>query len=272
MNTRHEEYESMPGGLPFVLHTGIRRNGFLSSKQNNWHENLELQLITGGEGTVLLDGEKLDVSENDIVVVNSNVLHYTGSDIGMTYSCIIIGTELCRRVGVDPGSIRFESRIKSEKLIQLFKRLIFLYENISEPYRELKLNIAVLEMLDELIDRYRIERSVRVQDAKILETVRCAVTYIRKFYYRRITLDEIAKAMMCDKYALCREFKKLTGQTIIENLNKYRCIKATELLNAGHSVAHTAEACGFYNVSFFTKIFKRYMGRLPSEQKKQARL
>lgn len=272
MNTRHEEYESMPGGLPFVLHTSLRRNGFLSSKQNNWHENLELQLVTGGEGTVLLDGEKFEVSENDIVVVNSNVLHYTGSDIGMTYSCIIIGTELCRRVGVDPGDICFEALINSERLVRLFKRIISLYENTSKPYRELKLNIVVLEMLEELIDRHRLERPARVRDTKLLDTVRETVTYIRRYYYRRITLDELAKEMMCDKYALCREFKKLTGQTIIENLNKYRCIKATELLNVGHSVAHTAEACGFHNVSFFTKVFKRYMGRSPSEQKKQSRL
>ena len=91
---------------------------------------------------------------------------------------------------------------------------------------------------------------------------------IRENYNKKITLDEISKAVLCDKYALCREFKRLTGQTIIENLNNYRCIKAMGFLNEGYTVAKTAELCGFDNLSFFTKTFKKHIGKLPSEYKK----
>ena len=86
---------------------------------------------------------------------------------------------------------------------------------------------------------------------------------------RKITLDDISKAVLFDKFALCREFKKTTGQTIVENLNNYRCIKAIEYLSAEYTVAQTAAFCGFDNLSFFTKTFKRFIGKLPSDYKKQ---
>ena len=103
---------------------------------------------------------------------------------------------------------------------------------------------------------------------KNFETVKSVITYIREIYNKKITLDEISKAVLCDKYALCREFKRLTGQTIIENLNNYRCINAMRFLNEGYTVAKAAELCGFDNLSFFTKTFKKYIGKLPSEYKK----
>ena len=85
----------------------------------------------------------------------------------------------------------------------------------------------------------------------------------------KISLEDISRSVLCDKYTLCRDFKKYTGQTVFENLNRYRCIKAAELLNDGKSVAEAALLCGFESFSFFTKTFKKYMGSLPSEYKKR---
>lgn len=84
---------------------------------------------------------------------------------------------------------------------------------------------------------------------------------------KKLSLDKISEAVFFDKYALCREFKKYTGQTIIENLNSYRIKNAKELLKDGYTVAEAAYASGFENISFFTKTFKRYAGYLPSHYK-----
>ena len=83
---RHETYANLINGLPFFLTAGIERgkNSFLN--EQNWHENMEIQLFTEGEGTVLLNGEKYAVKKGDIVVVNSNVLHYTFSETRLVYT------------------------------------------------------------------------------------------------------------------------------------------------------------------------------------------
>ena len=74
IGTRYEEYGHFNDSLPFVLHTDLERTAFNCSKEKNWHEDLEIQLCTGGKGTVLLNGEKHDFSKDDVVVVNSNVV------------------------------------------------------------------------------------------------------------------------------------------------------------------------------------------------------
>lgn len=268
MGTRHEEYEQFTDGLPFVLHTDLKRSSINRSKDNNWHENLEIQLCTDGCGTVLLNGERISFNKNDIVAVNSNVLHYTGTDTELTYSCLIVSTDFCRQVGLDPNFIFFESLIQSTVLVKLFEDLVSIYSNTADLCRVARLNKIVLEILIELAEHHMSLKNARGCDTRKFETVKKAVTYIRDNYARRLTIDEISRAVLYDKYALCREFKRLTGQTIIENLNSYRCVKAIELLSEGYTVAQTANLCGFVNLSFFTQAFKKNIGKLPSEYKK----
>ena len=69
-------------------------------------------------------------------------------------------------------------------------------------------------------------------------------------------------------FALCKEFKKYTGTTIVEYINQYRITKAIDYLGDGLNVSETASLCGFENLSFFTKIFKRYTANNPSYYKK----
>lgn len=266
--TRHEEYKHLNDGLPFVFHTEIKRTYFNRSKENNWHDNLEIQICTEGSGAVLLDGEKFEFNKNDIVVVNSNVIHYTGTDTSLTYSCLIVSNEFYKSMGMDLQNITFSSIVKNTALSDMLLELKEIYLNQVVPFRIAKLNQIVLQLLITLAEHHIVKKAPRSSKIKNFETAKSAVSYIRKNYNKKITLDEIAKAVFCDKYALCREFKRLTGQTIFENLNNYRCIKAIDFLSNGYTVAATASLCGFDNLSFFTKTFKKYIGRLPSEYKK----
>lgn len=265
VTTRHEEYKY--NNLPFILNADLERTYYKRSAESNWHENLEIQFCTKGSGTVLLDGEKYDFQKDDIIVVNSNIIHYTGTDTKLTYSCIIVSNDFCQQMGIDPRKLTFSPRVKNQNIVDQFCALKKIYMNPDIPFRTAKLNEIVLKILIELADNH-ITKTKSNSNIKNFETVKSVITYIRKNYNKKITLDEISKVVLCDKYALCREFKRLTGQTIIENLNNYRCINAMGFLNEGYTVAKTAELCGFDNLSFFTKTFKKYIGKLPSEYKK----
>ena len=268
LGTRHEEYGFLTESAPFIFNTDLKRNRFNQSRENNWHDNLEIQICTEGNGTVLLDGKTFPFNKNDIVVVNSNVIHYTGSDTDLTYCCLIMSNDFCRQVDIDPSVLNFEPVIKNSALADMLTQLRSIYLNPNTTCRKAKLNKTVLKILIELAEHHTIEKTVKTASSKKYETVKAAISYIRDHYSQKITLAEIAKAVLCDKYALCREFKKLTGQTIIEYLNNYRSIKAIDCLSEGYTVTRTASYCGFDNLSFFTKTFKRYIGKTPSEYKK----
>lgn len=99
--------------------------------------------------------------------------------------------------------------------------------------------------------------------------VKAAIRFIREHYAERLTLERIAANSLTDKYSLSRKFKELTGQTVVQFINGYRCERIKDLIRDGMPVSEAAVQCGFNNMSFFTKTFKKYTAKLPSEYKRK---
>lgn len=266
LGTRHEEYGSLTDGLPFVLNTDIKRTFSNYSKETNWHDEVELQLCLEGSGTVLLDGKRYPFGKDDIAAVGSNVIHYTGTDAELTYACIIISSDFCRKMGLNLTDSEYIPPVQDAYLANLFRELIEIYSDKHASCRTAKLNRLLLGILITLTERYSAPKRTASEDGD-LEKIKAAILYLRENYDGKVTLDEVSRAVLYDKYALCRKFKAMTGQTIMQYVNNYRCLKAVDCLNSGHTVAQTALLCGFENLSFFTKTFKRYIGKLPSSCK-----
>ncbi len=263
IGTRFEEYSSAVNGLPFVLHRDLERTLYSYSKEQNWHEDLEIQLCISGKGTVFLNGEKYKFEKDDIIVANSNEIHYTGTDTKLTYSCLIISPSFCKQMGIDLNSQLFLPYIKSTKLKELFFQLCEMYSS-DVLYKTAKLNEILLKILIELCENYSFVKESSVS-TRTVDKVKSAINYIRNNYNQHISLVDIAVGINTDKYALCRDFKRITGQTVVEYLNKYRCLRAAEYISSGYSVSQSAYSCGFENLSFFTRVFKHHMGILPSK-------
>lgn len=64
-----------------------------------------------------------------------------------------------------------------------------------------------------------------------------------------------------------RLFREYTGKTPIEYRNGLRLENAALLLESGdYNVSEAAEACGFSNLSFFTRLYKRKYGHTPKNE------
>lgn len=263
--TRLEEYTHFENGLPFRLNTSLRRTATSARKIANWHENLEIQLCTDGEGWVLLNGERHAFQKGDIVVANSGVLHYTSTDSFLEYSCLIIDTAFCRLMGIDYETLYFSPLIKSEKLQTLFRSLIFFFGD-GKNYQKVKLNSLVLQILCTLCEEHTVKQE-RENSASDYEKVKQVVRYVREHFGEKLSLDTLSKIALCDKYTLTRIFKKATGQTVTTYINRLRCELAANMLACGASVTEAALSCGFDNFSYFSKTFFAHMGLLPSKYK-----
>ena len=70
---------------------------------------------------------------------------------------------------------------------------------------------------------------------------------------------------MNPKY-FCRFFRQMTQKTPVEYLNYYRIECAREQLSTTScTVTEIAFNCGFNDVSYFIKIFRKYMGMTPGQ-------
>lgn len=268
MKTRYEEYHNSDTIFPCIPFLHIHRRFDRPNQATNWHDNPEIQLCVEGEGFVLIDGERIPFQKGDLVVVNSGQVHFTGTDTALTYHCLILDDQFCKIVNLPYQQFRFETAFRDEEVAQNILAVVALQQTLEDPFRVTKLQIEVAKLLILLCQRHCVATQPKAKSTPGAEGVRAAIRYLREHYGEQITLDELSRAVYMEKCGLCKVFKKLTGQTVIEYLNNYRCEKAKEFLLGGKTVAETAMLCGFHNMSYFTKTFKANTGKLPSAYKK----
>lgn len=98
--------------------------------------------------------------------------------------------------------------------------------------------------------------------------VRSVVSYIENHYAERLTLKQIAGAFYINTSYLGQIFKRETGESFTDYVNKYRIRKATELLSdPSYKIYEVAEKVGFTDYHYFLKIFKKITGVNPTEIK-----
>lgn len=81
-----------------------------------------------------------------------------------------------------------------------------------------------------------------------------------------LSLKTQAKLLNVNASYLSTLFKKETGITLTDYVNKKRVDNAVFLLNSTNmQIQNIAQYCGIPDVNYFTKIFKKYIGKTPKE-------
>ncbi len=87
-----------------------------------------------------------------------------------------------------------------------------------------------------------------------------------------LSLNALADMLNMNASYLSSLFKKETGVTLTEYVNKKRIDHAILLLNSSNSqIQDIAISCGITDVNYFTKLFKRQVGKTPKDYRKMIR-
>jgi AraC-like DNA-binding protein len=93
--------------------------------------------------------------------------------------------------------------------------------------------------------------------------------FVEQNFAQTIDFQTVTALSNLSNAAFCRYFKRMTGMTFTDYLNQYRITQAKQLLLQDYSVTETCYACGFENLSYFNKSFKRWVGENPLGFKKR---
>lgn len=108
------------------------------------------------------------------------------------------------------------------------------------------------------------ERSMKNRESYPM--IHDALAYIQQNYDQRLTLDHLAERYgMSGKY-FSHMFHKYMGIAPIDYLIRYRMKRAEEMLCTTSATIHEiAEAVGYADPNYFSRIFKRHMSVSPAE-------
>ena len=222
--------------------------------------------IDDGEGVVICDFEEHIVSRGDIFVINSDVLHSLRTDTYMSYYYLIVDSNFCKYNGLNVSQITFEGRIRDSWAISMFGAILRTYTEKGDFYSA-KVRAKVLDFVVYLCEKYGAVISEREKrHDKNFDNIRIAIIYIRDNIREKISVDSLAQMSGMSKYHFIREFKRITHYTPVMYINIVRIEMARRLIvEKKLSVGEVSERCGFENLSYFTKTFKKYTGMTPSE-------
>lgn len=98
------------------------------------------------------------------------------------------------------------------------------------------------------------------------------ITYIDTDLTADLSLKALSDSLNINSSYLSTLFKKETGMTLTNYVNKKRIEHAVYLLSSTDmQIQNIAQYCGIPDVNYFTKIFKKVMNKTPSEFKEEMR-
>ncbi len=150
---------------------------------------------------------------------------------------------------------------------ELFNKMHLEYREKEKGYAELIRNY----LTQILIMAFRnVETTAKNSGAtKNKHIVDYVCSYIKENLSTHFSIQNLADMVYLNPDYLGRLFRKQTGMTINSMLQKTRIEHAcTLLLKTNLTITDIAYACGFTNMNFFYSTFKKHMGVLPSDYRK----
>ena len=115
----------------------------------------------------------------------------------------------------------------------------------------------------------QVKNQAIIKSQKYMERIQKVMNYVEEHYQEPVTLCQVAAHFNLSMEYLARDFKKHTGSTFREYLDKVRLNHAFELLyGTDYSMLEVAMMSGFADVRSFIKSFKKEHGMTPYQFKK----
>ena len=243
------------------------------------HKAVELLYIKEGSYTVSLDNTCYEISEGDLILFCSGAIHHivTGESMQNSYYVIKIPPafflDLARRDAGAEYAMRFalnrrenkcfwnKEELKGSEIKHVLDTLVS--EFTQEKYAsDVAIKLKVMELLLTIL-RYDAPSEQLVNDQT--SHVICSVmNYVQERFAEDIDEKELAKSYGMSYSHFSRSFKKVTGMTFKNYLNRTRISKAEQLLFLkGCSVSEAAIACGYNSISYFIKVYRLFTGKTP---------
>ena len=256
-----------------------------SAVNMHWHEEVEIIVIKKGMGIISVDLIEYEVQMGDFVFVMSGQLHsiqQLGNHL-MEYENILFKPSLLRSGGCDlcwesflmpmlsaavgaPSVIRQGDRGYHE-IAEEIDRIDQLCDARPAGYQ-----LAVKGHLYLLFHHLHAQCSASESrpPRKQLEKLKTILSYVETHYAELITIEDMASVCFYSKSYFMKFFKESMGTGFISYLNDFRLeIAARMLLVADTNILDIATACGFENLSYFQRSFKKKYGVTPGRFRKQ---
>ena len=187
--------------------------------------------------------------------------------------------------GIEANTIHYLPTIAIGLLSVALVWLIWMLGKARRRQEQLEQRIRLLELENKVSPKLelnkRVEDTLRERETNQMEQEHVLdnvfVTNVDQLIMRNISSPEFTANTITDilhlsRTQLDRRMKLITGKTIAAYLLDKKMIYARELLlTSDLPIADVAVRCGFDDTSYFSRVFRNYHSKTPSEVRKEER-
>ena len=232
------------------------------------HEGYCIAVIEEGAQSFLRTGHQHFAPKDSIILVNADEIH-TGSaavETGWGYRAIYPTPEMIAEITQDIFPYKNVSPWFPQAVVQdlgLAQQLVLLFNILEQPENTLLKESLYISTLTQIIRLYARSRPEPVLLPKAESKIQLAKDLMLAEPEHDFSLNGLAEQVGLSPWHFLREFKRTVGLPPHSWLIQIRLHKAQRLLKQGHSIALTAQCCGFSDQSHFNRHFKRSLGVTP---------
>ncbi len=233
----------------------------------HWHTEIEIIRILEGEFPLILNEQIVYAKKNDIIFISPEVLH-GGLPKNCVYECIVIdmsmflNNNICtnylkemldKKIIINYDIHKNESiKIYLNNMFDCIKNKNIGYEFLIQGYLYVIFGIILENNL------YIKNSHIDIKNKKRIEQLKKVLEFIEQEYDKPITLEDLASKTNLNPKYFIKIFSQMTGKSPIQYLNSYRIeIACNMLLSTELSITDICLNCGFNDLSYFIKTFKK---------------
>ncbi|MDR1638980.1 MAG: AraC family transcriptional regulator [Clostridiales bacterium] len=223
---------------------------------------VDLTYIVNGSAFYTVDGEEFVVKAGDLICIPNGCERSAVSDNDSLMECYAMNGAPCRLDGT-PCELPFPL----VHHIDMHADIISLFGELGSEWLQRKpgyrIKVRGLALL--IIHRY-FELIVFGSNHELVDRrVKKAIQYIMNHFAEPLTVQDAAAHVKLNPGYFGRIFQEHTGLSFRQYLTFIRLNQAEDLLRSGeHNVNESAFQCGFKDIFYFSKVFKKHKGVAPS--------
>ena len=278
----HENIVHTTENRPYSMHYTKVPSQNTCALYLHWHAEYEFFYVTEGAITFILNQRKFILEAGQALIIPPFILHQAKKESNTScahYAFVFSPTYLLDSVS-DGSYLTYFYQIQTldistihpitgealweQHFLSLLKSLFSFYQ---KPIKscELAIHGHFLLLCQELMNHF-IPKPLEPNFTKCSNQLLPALHYIHEHYQEELSLKDLAAIVYLSKEQFCRLFKKLTHVSAFYYLNRYRIQKSCEyLMGTDKKIAEIASLCGFNNISYFNREFKKYMKMSPGQ-------
>lgn len=254
----------------------------------HWHDELEFLRIREGSALIQVGTEFVPLSAGEAVLVHGGELHaghVPPDSAGFSFSAVVFHDSLLYGNRLDAVQTRLldpllKSRMPaflvitpgsgwSDRALADLAELDALLVDRPPAY-EIGVKALLFDLFYRILPQLAGRGERTVAQSQHAERMKAVLTHIRDHHARPLTINELAALAGFSPGHFCTFFRRMTGTTFTDYLNRYRVNRAAELLRASdRKILDVAMEVGFDNASYFISRFRKYMRCTPQAYRRQ---